>query len=1021
MTTTKKNLGLLMGTASMVVLGTLAIGTFAYAQDAAPAAPAVSDDTVIVVTGQRAAFKSAQKIKKDASEVVDSIVADDIGKLPDRSVTEALQRVSGVTIDHTMARGDPEHYSVEGSGVNIRGLTYVRSELNGRDSFSANGGRSLNFEDVPPELMAGVDIYKNPSAEQIEGAIGGLVNLRTALPFDYKGFKSSVGIQGTYAELNKKGATDPSVSAMVSDRWSTSHGDFGALLDLAYSESSTRTDAFQVEPYYNRTDIVPGETVWVPKGAEWRTLNFDRKRFGAYGALEWRPNDSMLHTLTFFNSHYKMQWDENAIFSAAGGLQNIQVANGVYNENGAMLSGVLTDPADGGINFNDDTRVANRESDTTDVAWNFTWNASDRWTFKSDLQYIRSTTKSFDSTVATGLLVPEETIDLSGNIPSISVDPTYLANADNYYWSFTQEHFDRSVAHEWAWKGDAKYDFDGPVFEDIRFGLRYTDRDSTTVNSNPSYHWAAITQTWQGEIPGVAKLGDPRFAGGASLHNFDNFFNGDASVPAVVVPDVDVAAGYPDSYAKIHEYYTVLCNEKNAQLAAQNLAQNTCSTWAPATFSDDPSAGGINDQHEKSYAFYTQVRFGWHDLKYPIDGNIGVRFVKTDMTANGFQTFTQNPPPTGTLTGIEVPTFTGPQVQPQIVSAENSFTNTLPSLNLRMKVNDQLQFRFAAAKALSRPDFTQLQAYTTYTAGTTTTPLLDGSGNTIGANVESLNNTGTANGNPYLRPTTSDQFDLTAEWYFSPVGSLTAALFYKNLHDVIINNIFTTPFTATNGQTYDFTTTGPVNGADGTAQGFEVAYQQYFDSLPGWFSGLGVQANFTYVESTEDLYNGVSSPYCSASAGNGAVNLNLNLNGCDTDGRTFGNLPLAYLSRYSYNLAILYDKGPISARLAYNWRSKYLQGVNVNGTNGTDGFTTDPTNPLYGGGFAWGLPTWADDYGQLDASAFYKVNDRITIGIEAQNINNAMYKQFMQQHIGDMGRAWFVSGPRYTAQLRYTF
>src|SRR5690242_19696672 len=114
-----------------------------------PAAPAD-----IVVTGQRAAIQSAIQIKRNASEIVDSITSDDIVKLPDRSVTEALQRVTGVTIDHFIARNDPDHFSVEGSGVNIRGLTFVRSEINGRDSFSANGGRSLSFEDVPPELLA---------------------------------------------------------------------------------------------------------------------------------------------------------------------------------------------------------------------------------------------------------------------------------------------------------------------------------------------------------------------------------------------------------------------------------------------------------------------------------------------------------------------------------------------------------------------------------------------------------------------------------------------------------------------------------------------------------------------------------------------------------------------------------------------------------------------------------------------------------------------------------------------------
>lgn len=113
-----------------------------------------ASSAVVVVSGQRAALQSAQKLKQDADEVVDSIVAEDIGKLPDRSVTEILSRVVGVTMDRSMTN-DPQHYAVEGSGIAIRGLTYVRSELNGRESFSANGGRSLSFTDVPPELMAG--------------------------------------------------------------------------------------------------------------------------------------------------------------------------------------------------------------------------------------------------------------------------------------------------------------------------------------------------------------------------------------------------------------------------------------------------------------------------------------------------------------------------------------------------------------------------------------------------------------------------------------------------------------------------------------------------------------------------------------------------------------------------------------------------------------------------------------------------------------------------------------------------
>ena len=982
----------------------------AAAQDSAstPDQAAAPDASVVVVTGQRGALNSAQKIKQNSDEIVDSIVADDMGKLPDRSVTEALQRVVGVTIDRTMAKGDPEHYSVEGSGVSIRGLSYVRSELNGRDSFSANGGRALNFEDVPPELMAGVDVYKNPSAEQIEGAIGGLVNLRTAMPFDYKGFKSAVSVEDSYSEL-KKGKPTPSMSVLVSDRWKTPIGDVGALFDLAYSESATRTDAFQVEPYYPRTDVVPGQTVWIPKGAEWRTLDFDRKRTGAYGALQWRPSTEVDSSLTFFKSRYKMQWDEHAIF-AQSNPYNIQVSpNATYSASGALLTGTLTDPADSGINFGDDTRSATRNSDTTDISWKLQWRPTSQWTLTSDLQHIRATTNSFDSTVATGVQMPKENIDLTGSIPKLNFDSSdlaYLANPNNYYWAFTMEHMDQSVATEKAWKGDARYVFDDPVLRDVSFGLRLTQRDADTVNSNPSYNWSAITQPWQlgWDITSLAYLGDPRFSGNTNLHSFTNFFNGQVSVPAVVFPNVSLTTGFPGSYATLHNYVNQLC-----------VSGNTCGAWTPATFGTDPA--GANDQSESTQAAYSQLRFGFDQLKYPVDGNVGLRYVRTDMTAHGYTVFSSTAPtiPAGyQATGLSVP------VIPSFSQAQdfsNVYHNVLPSLNLRMKVSDQLQFRLALAEGMTRPDFTQLQAYTTLsqTATTTNNP----ANNTV--IIDNVNQSGTASGNPMLKPTTSRQLDLTAEWYFAQAGSLTLALFDKQLKDVIINETYNFQIPDAGGAMQNFNTTGPINGAKGRVRGLELAYQQYFDHLPGWASGLGVQANYTFVDSRQDLYKPVYQVYCSGSAGD-ASNVNLNLNGCDTNGTTSGNLPLENLSRNAYNLTLLYDQGPLSARLAYSWRGKYLQAVNVNGTQGSDGTDTNPSSATYGQHvIAWGLPTWAGAFGQLDASVFYKINQQVSLGFEAQNITNAKYEQLMQQSTGLMGRAWFVSGPRYSAKLQYTF
>jgi TonB-dependent receptor len=978
-----------------------ALAQSAPAPAAASSSPTQAEPLQVVVTGQRAALQSAQKIKQDSDEIVDSIVADDIGKLPDRSVTEVLQRIVGVTISHSMA-GDPEHYSVEGSGVNIRGLSYVRSEINGRDAFSANGGRALNFDDVTPELMAGVDVYKNPSAEQIEGGIGGLVNLRTAMPFDFTGQKVSISLADGYSTLAR--AQSPKVSGLYSNRWDLgSAGQFGALIDVAHTVNRTRTDAFQVEPYFDIGTV--GSPNWVPQGAEWRRVDFTNKRNGLYGALQWKRGD-VSSSLTYFKSRYDQEWDENAIFSQEATPYNITVDPGAtYDSHGALLKGTIRDDADGGVNFGADTRVAKRKSDTQDISWNVNWKATDHWAFNTDLQLVKATTRDFDSTVATGVQMAKETLDLTGGLPKINFDATdlaALADPANYYWAFTQEHFDKSIATEKALKLDAKYTFDDSVLSDLRFGVRLTERGATTQNSNPSYNWQPITQTWQQgwDITQLAYLSDPRFSGNTHTVNFTNFMDGKVSVPSLIMPNTSVAAGYPDSYATLHAYTNLLC-----------VSGNSCSTYAPAAYgADDPA--GTNVQSERTQTLYGQLRFGFDDWKMPVDGNVGLRMVRTEADAHGYIVYT--PPnylPTGaTPTGVPVPDVAAIA---QNKDYKNSYNDFLPSLNLRAKATNDLQFRFALAKAMTRPDFSQMQAYTSLSQTITGTVSADGKT----YNVTSVGDSGTAAGNPNLKPIKANQADATAEWYFSKSGSLTFAAFDKELKDVIINQTYATTVLDTSGNKVDFVTTAPVNGAKGYARGFEVAFQTYFDKLPGLLSGLGMQANYTFVNSHQTLYNPVTATFCGGTSG-GADNLNLNLNGCDTNGQTFGNLPLQGLSRNAFNLALLYDQGPLSARLAYDWRSKYLQGVNVHGTNGTDG--TDPSNPT-AHNLAWGLPTWAGSYGELDAGIFYKVTENMTIGFEGTNLTDSTYKQLMQQHIGMKGRAWFTSGPSYNAQLRYTY
>ncbi len=207
----------------------------------------------IEVKGLRASVISAQETKMNSDKIMDGISADDIGALPDRSVTETLQRVAGVAIDRYMSLGDPEHFSVEGNGVIVRGLTQVRSELNGRSTFSADGGRTLSFGDVPPELLSAVNVYKSPSADQIEGGLAGTIDLETRLPFHNDEQQISFDITANYGDVIQE--TKPAFSILYSNNWDTSAGKIGFLFDIAKSELSTRNDSMYVRPFFYRDDI----------------------------------------------------------------------------------------------------------------------------------------------------------------------------------------------------------------------------------------------------------------------------------------------------------------------------------------------------------------------------------------------------------------------------------------------------------------------------------------------------------------------------------------------------------------------------------------------------------------------------------------------------------------------------------------------------------------------------------------------------------------------------------------------
>src|SRR6185312_11807961 len=215
---------------------------------------------------------------------------------------------------------------------------------------------------------------------------------------------------------------------------------------------------------------------------------------------------------------------------------------------------------------------------------------------------------------------------------------------------------------------------------------------------------------------------------------------------------------------------------------------------------------------------------------------------------------------------------------------------------------------------------------------------------------------------------TSDNADATLEWYFAGnhVGSLTFDVFYKAIHNYIYQNTIPRDITSA-GVTETVFVRGPANyTGTGKVKGFEISYTQTYDFLPGPLSGFGLSANYAYVQS-----KGIPNSFL-----NGGSAVNTSPIG------VAGNLPLAQLSKHTINIEPFYEKGPISIRLAYNWRSKFLL---------TESDVIFPYFPIY-----------QKAYGTLDASAFFQLTPYLKIGVQAQNLTNSVTETLQQYTLSGM-------------------
>lgn len=961
-----------MASSLSLVVGAMSIGVPTFAQTSA----ADEDVEEVIVSGQRGSIQSAQMIKRDASVIVDSIVAEDIGKLPDRSVTEALQRVPGITVSRYDTPSDPEHFAGEGSGVAVRGLTQVRAELNGRDVFSANDGRALGFDDVPAELMAGVDTYKSPSAELIEGGMGGTVNLRTRMPFDSDGQVIAVGAKANYGDQIDE--TNGEYSALYGNRWETDLGEFGLLVNLSASELASRADNVYNRAFMPRDDVPghEGDVVFLPRGADWRRNDYHREREGQYVALQWAPNDTTEVYLTGFRSKHNQQWNENAFFTDnvyGGNFKQVPVegANDWVIEDNVLRSGTIATANDFGIGFGTSTRLSNNTSTTTDYSLGVKWSPDDNWKFNADLQHVQSESEKEDLTL--GLIVYPETMSVSnvGGLPDINIDSAYMSDYSNYSFGQMMSMPADNEADATVFKADGEYSFEDSIIKSVKVGARFTDK---TAENREASQWQARYQPWQtgwlfpttADIPKVTEDQAAQFL---TLYSFKDFYRGDINVPQTAYL---IESSLLKDFRGVTDAITAVTPDGAGSL-----------NWDTNLNLDNPD--NINTQKEKTAAAYFQVNYGFDDLAMPVYGNVGVRLVQTDNAA------------IGQIKSSGRETADGVNPFDYVIAdfeAKNSYTNILPSLNVKVQVTDDVIVRFAAAETIWRPEFWRMKALYNLSADLKSgLELPVGSYPTLDQLDFELNTDGR---NPTLEPMKATQFDVTAEWYFDDRGGMAhLALFTKDLTDMFQEGIQGTTVIGnpTYGPiTYDATWTD--NGGDAEINGIEIGFTKFFDFLPEPFDGFGVNANYTYIDSESKIPT-TAEP-------------------TDTDGSTFGDLPYVGISKNSFNIIGMYEKNGFSGRLAYNWRSKYLVTSGPNGWNSTD--------PWQGSDVRWMLPIYNDDYGQLDMSLGYTFLDNYTVAFDVYNLTKEETKGIMDQNGAGENFAYYYSQDvRYTVSLRATF
>ncbi len=1002
-----------------LALGTCSMTTV-YAQDdsddpeRSPEAVEDRDDQDldrIMVVGVRGSLERAMDRKRDAVGFVDAIVSEDIGKLPDQNLAEALQRVPGISISRT---------NNEGSQITVRGFgpEFNLVTLNGR-SMPTQGGRSFDFLDIASPGIAAVEVIKTGRADLPTGGIGATVNMITARPLENPGFQGAlIGkvVHETSAKDGDLGGLDrytPEIAAIYSQTFADDT--FGILVTAAYEERDNREEFASVDSWIPNYGLEGGEVInnnqredgiwWHPQDAGYGFADISRTRKNAQLALQWQPSSQLRMTLDYTYSELDFQRDQNS-FGIWFANPNVTAT---VNERGTVTN-VTQVGGDYAINVARDHTIKENES----LGFNVAWQATESLQFNFDAHDSSSTLKGGGlgngiPGSSANLIVGNTFCDWCGFVPGAG---PFTATIDEKFASYSRggipiwgatfrdtetgepldflRRSDMGSLFGQAFDVDNVNDIlqfqlggnwdlpDARAITSVDFGLSYTEQKFVNRNAFsgllPAGFWLTSAQYWPDELWEEAGFGN-------LLSHFSN--SGDFPIDRYFVLPFETIV---DIYESLDCFSSgdPLCNDvywPSWGSDFQNPSGERGFFW-PGPMGNASGAGVTED----ITAGYFQVNFQDRIAGMPLNGRIGLRVEETRVKSTGNEVQAEEVIWVG---GDEFVTVFG---EPTFVTSKSSNLEILPSLDFDLSIQDDLIGRFSYSRTLARPPIGALS------------PVRSFVGNPNPQNREA------SSGNPELLPYISDNFDLSLEWYYAPGSYASIGHFRKHVDRFIVSttvretfdglldpfngaqanlareqlaaegipltnaNIFarinenlgvdpTTPVRAEPGDPLiEWNVSTTENLEQGRVWGWELQWQHMFGD-----SGFGVQANATFVSGD-------------VSADRDVVDRQFALPGLSD----------------SYNLIAFFENDHISTRVAWNWRDEFLAGF--------DQFDS---------------PVFIEDYGQLDINFTWHATDNLSIFLEGLNVTEEtqrVYVRYPEQLIA--GNQY---GARYNLGARWRF